>query len=263
MKNHKLEGVPFEPARYSGGERHTDTLYIIAHDTAGASLESTVGYLKDPASPVSYHVLIGKNGEVVQMVPFDRIAYHAGKSKHPTKPWMTGLNSRSIGIAFDNAGKLDYDTKAGRNKTWFGQVVFNSESVDTKRGTFVAYTEKQREAFENIVLALDAEYGVDEILTHHEIAPNRKQDTNPSLDNFLRGLNAKIEDKTITSEFGYAVTAANLNLRSGPEYGFEVLAVIPRGTEVAVQGDPLPNEYVRVHYDGRIGFAHSTYLDGA
>ena len=77
---------------------HPDT--IVIHATGGSSAESSARYLANKATPVSAHLVIGRRGEIYQLVPFNVIAWHAGKSTHKGR---TNLNRYSIGIELDNA----------------------------------------------------------------------------------------------------------------------------------------------------------------
>lgn len=84
------------------------------HFTTGTKMESTISHFKDPSSGVSTHLLIGRDGRVVQFLPFDRIAHHAGFS------WwerQSNLNNFSIGIELDNAGLLS----KGRDGQWMAR----------------------------------------------------------------------------------------------------------------------------------------------
>ena len=72
--------------------------FIVLHHSAGG-FRGTVSWIMDPASDVSYHYVINpKDGSRIQHVFDTRKAWHAGRSS-----WRgyTGLNSHSIGIAFD------------------------------------------------------------------------------------------------------------------------------------------------------------------
>ena len=40
----------------------------------------SINWLKSPLSKVSCHYLIDKKGKIIQMVPENKIAWHAGKS---------------------------------------------------------------------------------------------------------------------------------------------------------------------------------------
>lgn len=73
---------------------------IIIHTMQG-SLSGTIAWFMTPgrAVPTAAHYLIGLDGEIVQMVPDDRKALHAGSRTEPN--W----NDRSIGI--EHAGWVD------------------------------------------------------------------------------------------------------------------------------------------------------------
>ena len=153
VSNHRFTDSTWTEARYYGGTLNRQLpLYVVAHDTAGRTAAGTVAYLADdPRGKVSYHAIIDRNGAVTQMVPLDRAAHHAGVSAHPDKPWLIGLNRCSIGIAFDNPGKLDQDGRA-----WFGhqyEAAVYAER-DDQYGKWLPYTAAQLDAFEDIVTAL-------------------------------------------------------------------------------------------------------------
>lgn len=75
--------------------------YIIIHQTSSANVGAALRTLTDPARKVSAHYLIGRDGELIQLVDESRRAWHAGESE-----WggLTDLNSASIGIELDNTG---------------------------------------------------------------------------------------------------------------------------------------------------------------
>ena len=81
-----------------------DTLII--HFTGGSSVSSSVDYMLNPKSKVSAHLVIGRNGEVTQLLPFNAIAWHAGQSSFAGRKQF---NNYAIGIELDNAGQLDVD----------------------------------------------------------------------------------------------------------------------------------------------------------
>lgn len=75
--------------------------FVIIHHTAQHNIEQTIRTFKLPHTKVSAHYVIGKDGQVVQMLNDYERAWHAGRSK-----WghNTDLNSSSIGIELDNNG---------------------------------------------------------------------------------------------------------------------------------------------------------------
>lgn len=78
---------------------------IVLHYTAGTSAESSALFLTRPEVSASAHVVIGREGEVFQLVPFNIEAWHAGKSWYAGRG---GLNRYSIGIELDNLGELRF-----------------------------------------------------------------------------------------------------------------------------------------------------------
>ena len=99
--------------RFSGLQKNTRQ-FIIVHDTASgnATLNNILRFFA-LSNSVSIHYVIGKAGEVVQMVSENNVAWHCGVSK-----WdgITFMNRCSIGIEVLSDGK-EY-TQAQRIATW-------------------------------------------------------------------------------------------------------------------------------------------------
>ena len=74
---------------------------IILHYTGMGSAEGALRWLCDPQSEVSCHYFVFENGSVVQLVPEQRRAWHAGKGSWHGE---TDMNSASIGIEIVNPG---------------------------------------------------------------------------------------------------------------------------------------------------------------
>src|SRR5215467_2710311 len=74
---------------------------LLLHYTGMATTQAALERLCDPKARVSSHYLVFEDGEIVQLVPESRRAYHAGESS-----WegTTDINSRSIGIEIGNKG---------------------------------------------------------------------------------------------------------------------------------------------------------------
>lgn len=82
-----------------GGSRQPDM--IILHYTGMGSADEALSWLCNPESQVSSHYFVRENGDVLQLVPEERRAWHAGKSAWAGE---TDINSCSIGIEIANAG---------------------------------------------------------------------------------------------------------------------------------------------------------------
>ena len=58
-----------------------DIKFVIIHYTGMQSEIESIERLKDPKKKVSSHYFIKKNGEILNLVPDNFIAWHAGKSR--------------------------------------------------------------------------------------------------------------------------------------------------------------------------------------
>ena len=72
---------------------------IVLHSTVQRTLQDTVTLFLDPASKVSSHFVVGKDGTVVQMVSLTKRAWHAGVS---CLDGVDSVNDYSIGIEMTN-----------------------------------------------------------------------------------------------------------------------------------------------------------------
>ena len=218
---------------------------VVIHYTAGSSVESSVNTLRDANVKASAHLVIGRDGLIKQIIPFNKIAWHAGTSEWQSR---IGLNKYSIGIEIDNAGRL---SKVGENyQTWWGGFI-NKDQVfegvhrnESQTAYWHAYTEQQIAAVLEVCRALGQKYGINSVLGHEEIAPIRKSDPGPAfpLDKFrqllLENRSEEEEDEVENvpasepivqpSALTGVVTANSLNFRAEPTLNSDK------------KGDPLP-----------------------
>lgn len=231
IDNHLLTGdqvvqqsTPNTSGKYTAGL--PDTLVI--HFTGGRSATSSANWLCNPKAKASAHVVIGQQGEIIQLAPFDTITWHAGKSHWEER---SGLNKYSIGIEIDNAGRLE--KRENGYYTWFGtevpahRVVPATHRNETVPTYWHAYTESQISTVEQLCSLLIDTYGIRLILGHEEISPGRKVDPGPAfpldkLRNTLLYNNRESEDASSFQSEGETktkmayVTASLLNIRSLP-----------------------------------------------
>ena len=107
---------------------------------------------------VSSHYVIGRKGDIYQLVSEKDISYHAGKSSLPDG--RTGVNSCSIGI----------------------ELITTNDSIDSP-------TEKQMQALTALVKDIKSRYKIKYVLRHSDIAPGRKTDPwNINWEAFLKRL---------------------------------------------------------------------------
>jgi N-acetylmuramoyl-L-alanine amidase len=82
-------------------------ILIVLHATEQDSVQQSLLTLRtrNQGGPVSAHYLIGRDGEIFQLVSEDRRAWHAGGGHWGT---ITDVNSASIGIELDNSGHAPF-----------------------------------------------------------------------------------------------------------------------------------------------------------
>ena len=212
--------------------------YLVMHYTAGASAKESIGWLANKKAGASAHVVIGRDGTITQMVPFDRVAWHAGKSE-----WegVVGLNSHSLGIELDNAGKLK--RTEGRWRAVYGGVIPDADVTEAvhkneKEEGIVRgwheYPPKQLDAALELAALLVSHYGLKDVIGHDDIAPGRKQDPGPAfpMESFrARAMGGRQDDVPAVFE-----VKEELNIRRGP--GSEHPRIhggpLPPGTRVQV-----------------------------
>ena len=190
IANHRLEGegIDYRESPNQGGSYAPGALdTIIIHYTAGANAESAIRTLSDTERKVSAHLVVGRDGSVTQMLPFDTVGWHAGVSTWGDRE---GFNKYSIGIEIDNAGQLE--EKDGQYISWFGQAYPPEEVVrgvhrnQTEPTCWHRFPPEQVRVVEELCRLLIDEYDIRHILGHEEIAPDRKIDPGPAfpLDDF-------------------------------------------------------------------------------
>lgn len=130
---------------------------LVIHATAG-EWDSAFGWLRNPASKVSAHYLIGRDGRIAQLVAEDRTAWHAGVSQwRGLEIWgspqpgvrVPSLNPVSVGI----------------------ELVNKNDGRDP-------YSPAQLDALVRLSRAIVARHGITQanLVRHRDISPGRKTD---------------------------------------------------------------------------------------
>ena len=122
---------------------------ILLHYTGMQTGEAALARLTTAASKVSSHYVVFEDGRIIQCVPEEKRAWHAGESFWAGE---TDINSRSIGIEIVNPGhEFGYRAFPLRQTA---AVISLCKSIITRRGPI----------------------GAERILGHSDVAPLRKQD---------------------------------------------------------------------------------------
>jgi N-acetylmuramoyl-L-alanine amidase len=122
---------------------------ILLHYTGMQTGEAALSRLTTAASKVSSHYVVFEDGRIVQLVPEEKRAWHAGVSSWAGE---ADINSRSIGVEIVNPGhEFGYRTFPLRQ---IAAVISVCKAITTRRGPIRG----------------------DLILGHSDVAPARKQD---------------------------------------------------------------------------------------
>jgi N-acetylmuramoyl-L-alanine amidase len=238
VTDHRLHGderteVPFAASPNLGAA--LEPRYLVMHYTSGGSARSAVSWLCNEDARASAHLVIGRDGSVTQLVPFDRVAWHAGPSR-----WegITGLNHHSIGIELDNAGRLQ--RQGGSWRAWFGKVYPDEdvmEAVHRHEATpcgWHLFTREQLDATLRVAEAILRAYpGIRDILGHDDISPGRKVDPGPAFP--MESIRARLFGRAEDRMPSFATITA-LNIRRGPGTRHDTLPLspLPTGTRLDV-----------------------------
>lgn len=80
---------------------------MIVWHIADGTYNGTIGWEKNPASQISSHFVLGKSGEITQLVPLDKAAWTQGKMCNPTSSIVksrNGINPNLYSISIECEG---------------------------------------------------------------------------------------------------------------------------------------------------------------
>jgi N-acetyl-anhydromuramyl-L-alanine amidase AmpD len=165
--------IQWTPSPYHSSRMGHPVTAIIYHFTAGPSLSGTVRWFQNNPLKVSSHYVIGKDGSIVQMIPLERAAHHAGVSSLPG--CRGGVNRCSIGIEIVNWGLLLKHENAFY--THNGKRYSGPEPVLARGRYWEPFTDNQFKSLIRLTKYLLSSYpSITHITGHEDIAPGRKND---------------------------------------------------------------------------------------
>jgi N-acetylmuramoyl-L-alanine amidase len=244
--NHRLfkdddKPYPFRESPNVGGNVQHN--FLVMHYTAGPNAEQAINWLSNTRAKASAHVVIGRDGSITQLVPFNKVAWHAGRSE-----WrgLSNLNGYSLGIELDNAGTLTRD-ESKKWRAWFGEIIPDDQVLEaihkdeTSLRGWHLYTSEQLYAALELSCLLVEQYKLKEVVGHDDIAPRRKTDPGPAfpMESFrsrIYGRKDKEDNDGSPGSSATYETTTELNVRTGPGPEFKALAIspVPMNTRVLV-----------------------------
>lgn len=164
---------------FSHGEKGAEhQRYIVLHDTeSNADPQSIVEYWASSGNLVAAHFVVGKDGTIVQCVPMDEIAHHAGFGD-------TGHNAE-FGVEDESRDDKLGTTPIG---SWAADYGMNSYSIGIEMvhvGGSGEYPEEQLDALDRLIAYIDAYYGFESEITDHKAWRTGNSDTSPEFAGYL------------------------------------------------------------------------------
>ena len=152
--------------------------YIVLHDTEGdGDATGVIDYWEGSGNGVAAHFVINTDGTIVQCVPLDKIAHHAGFGN-------TGHNEQ-FGIEEDGRDDLVGTTPIG---DWASDYGMNSWSIGIEMvhvGGGEGYTQEQLAALDGLIAYIDAYYGFESQIIDHKEWREGNSDTSPEFAEYL------------------------------------------------------------------------------
>lgn len=166
-------------AEFSHGSKGADyQRYIMLHDTeSDADPLTIVDYWDGADNGVAAHFVVGKDGTIVQCVPLDEIAHHAGYGD-------AGHNDR-YGLVEDGRDDMVGTVPIG---SWAPDYGMNAYSVGIEMvhvGGEGAYPEAQLEAVDALIAYIDAYYGFESEIVDHKAWRTGNSDTAAEFADYL------------------------------------------------------------------------------
>lgn len=167
---------------------------VVIHYTGGMGVASR--WIRMSGVSVSYHVEIARGGEIYRCVPWDRAAWHAGRSEILVGSEMeSGANEWTIGVALSNCGLLQMNALGDFFYESGGQLVayegpdpvagsLRYDNGHVEHGFWEPYTPEQIESLKTVLTMIDADghgAAARTLVGHEEIAMpfTRKSDPGP------------------------------------------------------------------------------------
>lgn len=210
--------VTYHPTPNKGG-KYTP-LFLVIHYTAVTRAAGSVSWFLNKTASASAHLIIDRDGSIIQFAPFDVVTWHAGESR-----WngYNGLNRYSIGIELVNGGRLSRSGNAwicpvDKRTVPESDVYMGIHKNEQREQAWHEYTEEQLQVTAEIGALLVKTYGLEDVVGHDDISPIRKSDPGPAFP--MNSFRSKIMGRKDDALDNYKTSTA-VNIRKGPGTQYE------------------------------------------
>ncbi|SMN16082.1 N-acetylmuramoyl-L-alanine amidase AmpD [uncultured Candidatus Thioglobus sp.] len=136
-----IHNISLPPSKFNNS--YIEDFFTNKLDTSKHDYFKTIEGVK-----VSTHLLIKRDGSIIQFVDFDQRAWHAGNSIYNN---TADCNNYSIGIELEGSDDINYETK-------------------------------QYQSLNHVLSTLKSHYPITNVVGHSDIAPGRKTDPGPAFE---------------------------------------------------------------------------------
>ncbi len=152
--------------------------YIVLHDTEGdGEAAGVVDYWDGSGAGVASHFVINIDGSIVQCVPLDKIAHHAG--------FGDAGHNEQFGITEDGRDDMVGTVPIG---DWAPDYGMNAWSIGIEMvhvGGSGDYPQEQLQALDNLIAYIDAYYGAQSQIIDHKDWRSGNSDTSEEFAPYL------------------------------------------------------------------------------
>jgi N-acetylmuramoyl-L-alanine amidase len=223
-------------ASHTGGAFAATPKILVMHFTSGSTGRSSAEWFRNPANTgkSSAHIVVDRDGSVIQCVGFGTVAHHAGRSKLGT---IVGLNRHSFGIELANWGSLQRKPSGWTSFT--GVAIPDPVLAAHKNGNpdgstspigWEPYPKAQIDTAVDIARAIVDSFGITTIVGHDDISKGRKFDPGPAFD--MTSFRSRVlEDLgSDDDDLLHVDVGEGLNLRRGPGTQFDPIELLANRT---------------------------------
>jgi len=178
-------------------DRHGHTPEVIVIHVTLGSYDGAVSWLMNPQSGVSAHFVIGRKGQMNQLVDLDRAAYHAGRINSPNERGKRVLK-KSFGVY--------------TNPNWYTIGIENEALTEND-----LWTEKQMKKLTNTIRSLIRTYDIpkENIIIHKDITIDK-----PSIEAWRKEVLLRLDEEKLSKKLEKSViyklkSSPRLYLRNG------------------------------------------------
>ena len=166
-----------------GEKTATYQKYIVMHDTEGdADASSVIDWWANNGNLVASHFVVNKDGSIVQCVPLDSIAHHAGFGD-------AGHNEK-FGVTDESRDDRKGTTPIG---DWAPDYGMNSYSVGIEMVHSAVdkdYPEAQLKAVDDLIAYIDSYYGFESEIINHSDWRTGNSDCSAAFQRYLENYRA-------------------------------------------------------------------------